>query len=350
MKVGILGGGQLSRMLALAGIPQGIQFSFYESQPSNCVGPLGDLTLAQYDEASLKAFINDVDVVTYENENIPVSVLETIIQTKPVYPGIEPLSVIQDRLLEKDYLNSIGIPTVKYYPINNRKDISNEIPMPFVIKKRRNGYDGKGQFVIETEADLLPIQDTQCEDAIVEQFITFEREISLIGCRGTEGEMVFYDIAENYHRDGILRRTENKVDDPRFQEATSYLEKILLSLNYVGTCTIEFFEKDGGLIANEIAPRVHNSGHWTIEGAVTSQFDNHVRSILSLPLGDTKSYGHFVMYNLIGKLPKVRDIMSLKSVQIHDYEKAPRLARKLGHLTCEKDKALQQKIEQLIWD
>lgn len=334
MRIGILGAGQLSRMLALAGIPQGIQFSFYDTKVTQCVESLGKLTVGNYDEKTLEDFLKEVDIVTYENENIPVTVLEYINQTSPVYPGIKPLSVIQDRLLEKNYLNSIDIPTVNYYPINSKEDIDDSIPMPFVIKKRKNSYDGKGQCVVKTEEDLTKVTDTDCDDAIVEQFVTFEREVSLVGCRNTMGEIIFYDIAENQHREGILRKTENKINDPVLEEAQTYLKKILTSFDYVGTCTIEFFQIKGRLIANEIAPRVHNSGHWTIEGAVTSQFANHLRSIMSLPLGSTESRGEYVMYNIIGKLPDYKKMMGLQEVYYHDYEKSPRPARKIGHVTC----------------
>lgn len=345
MKVGILGAGQLSRMLALAGIPQGIHFSFYADKPSLCVDDLGEMVVGENDDASLKQFLENVDVVTYENENISKEVLEFIQAQKPVYPGIEPLKVIQDRLLEKDYLNSIDIPTVKYYPINSLNEIGSQIPMPFVIKKRRNGYDGKGQYLIKSQADLEGITDSECEDAIIEAYIRFDREVSLVAVRGTNGQMVFYDIAENYHQNAILRQTQNKKNDKALSKAKSYMENLLTALNYVGTCTIEFFERDGELIANEIAPRVHNSGHWTIEGAVTSQFANHIRAILSLPLGDTTSLGEYMMYNLIGKMPDFKKSLSLPGVYYHDYEKAPRAARKLGHLTVIKNASVQKMIE-----
>lgn len=338
MKVGILGAGQLSRMLALAGIPLGIEFAFYEPNPTNCVSNLGDVRHASFqDKQAFSEFVDGVDVLTYENENISLDVLDAIAAMgKTVYPGPQALAKMQDRLHEKSFLNDQGIPTATYYVIDSHEHLINlktTLSFPAIVKKRTQGYDGRGQFVLRTVEDIDLLTDEQCQNAIVEEFVNFDREVSLVGCRDRKGNIVFYDLCENVHHDGILHYTYNKPNDPAQEKAKHYLTHVMESLGYVGVCTLEFFQKGDELIANELAPRVHNTGHWTIEGAQSSQFENHLRAILNWPLGDTTNTGEFVMYNIIGEFPDRLNLLKIPAMHIHDYQKAPREKRKIGHLT-----------------
>ena len=339
MRIGILGGGQLSRMLALAGIPLGLSFAFYEPNSHCPAEELGQVTYAHYDDlTSLQQFIDSVDVVTYENENIPIPTLDFISQRKQLYPGIEPIRITQDRLLEKNYFNQLGIETATYLPVNNTQQLINAIDtlgLPCILKKRRNGYDGKGQVVIRDRKQLNDINDAQCSECIVEGLVDYSREISIIGCRTVHADLVFYDICENQHRNGILYQTTNQVDDPVLEQATTHITRFMNALNYVGVCTLEMFQVGDQLIANEAAPRVHNSGHWTIEGALSSQFENHLRAIINWPLGSTRSNGDFTMFNILSQMPDKQNVLSTNGLHLHDYCKSARKNRKLGHITAE---------------
>jgi len=354
MKVGIIGSGQLSRMLALSGIPLGLEFSFYDPKQSCLIENVGTVTHFPYDDfAALKQFTDDVDVITYENENIPVEALSYVADYKPVYPGLEPLRIMQDRLLEKNYFKQIEIPTTRYFEVNDRDslmELSDELHFPILIKKRRSGYDGKGQVVVRDTDQLEKVNDGQCHDVIIEEFVNYDREISIIACRDMNGKFVFYDICENLHKNGILVRTSNQINDPMFDRAKEYLSRIMNALDYVGVCTLELFEADNGLLANELAPRVHNSGHWTIEGAVTSQFENHLRSILGWPLGETTSNDEFVMYNLLTKISDKQRILGYQGVHLHDYVKKSIKGRKVGHITMLRKQAekISTEIERLL--
>ncbi len=342
MRVGILGAGQLSRMLALAGIPLGLSFAFYAPAATESVKYLGQTFLGEYDDLqALASFLKEVDVVTYENENIPPATLEFILQSKALHPGVNAISVMQDRLLEKQFFNQLKVPTTQYDVIDNLaqlKDACAKHRLPLVLKKRTQGYDGKGQVVIKDAETLATITEAQCQGCILEEFIPYQREVSLVGARDAAGQMVFYDISENVHQQGILIRTRNKVNDPHFANAKTHLTAIMQSLNYVGICALEFFERDGELVANEMAPRVHNTGHWTIEGAVISQFENHLRAILGWPLGATTSYGDFEMTNIIGEMPDPTTLTNFDVVNWHDYKKAPRPGRKLGQMTVSRSR------------
>lgn len=337
MNIGILGGGQLSRMLALSGIPLGLDFSFFEPGKENCVSRLGKVVQKPYtDIDAITAFIKDCDVITFENENIPPKTVETIANLKPMHPNALSLQTTQDRLLEKSLFAELGIPTVAYQSIENLEDLKSfivEHQYPVVLKKRRQGYDGKGQVKLTCEDDLNKLEPSQLSDAIVEQFIQFTREVSMIAVRNTKGELAYYDICENVHKHGILHVTQNKVEDPLFTQAKTLIDKVLQHLDYVGTLAFEFFAVNNKLYANELAPRVHNSGHWTIEGTQTSQFENHLRAILGLSLGNTESLGPYQMLNLLGKIPNYEHLISFDSLHLHDYQKTARSGRKVGHVT-----------------
>ena len=335
MRVGILGAGQLSRMLALAGIPMGIEFVFYSPVHTDCVTHLGELRIGTYeDNAALTQFADCVDVITYENENIPPAVLEHLaLQNKIIRPGINAITIMQDRALEKAFFEELNIPTTKYHRLDNKTalpDLIDRLTFPLVIKKRKNGYDGKGQLVVRNRNELENLSEDQLSETIIEEFIAFDREVSSIGARDSQGNIVFYDICQNTHKNGILIKTHNKPKDPHTHIAREYLTRVMNTLDYIGTCTLEFFVTAKGLIANELAPRVHNTGHWTIEGANTSQFENHLRCLLDLPLGSTASYGKFIMYNLLGKLPDKAKMLAYGTLHFHDYKNQKNLDAKLA--------------------
>ena len=345
MKIGILGGGQLSRMLALAGIPLGLQFFFYEPNDTSAVSGLGDITHGHYDDyETLTLFANKVDIITYENENIPVKTLTFLESHKTLYPNKNALAIMQDRLCEKTLFCDLGIPTNAFFNVNSRQELQSAIDTldyPLLLKKRTQGYDGKGQRKINNSREFEQLTDTDCEHMIAEEWVMFDREVSLIAVRNKSGEMAYYDIAENTHKDGILHKTLNKTNDPIFELANQYVTHIMTHLDYVGVMAVEFFEKNGQLIANEMAPRVHNSGHWTIDAAIISQFENHLRAILNWPLGDTSSLFNAVMHNIIGTMPDKQTVLAQKGTHLHDYHKAENPGRKIGHITssfCHREK------------
>jgi len=341
MKIGILGGGQLSRMLALSGIPLGIEFDFYFPNKMQALNPLGKAHVAEYDDwESLQYFCDQVDVITYENENIKLETLDFLAKSKNIYPDKNVLRVSQDRLLEKALFGELEIPTNRYMAVNSLDELFVAIQTlgyPLMLKKCREGYDGKGQAKINNPSDLSKISVAQCTNAIAEEFVRFDREISLIAARNKREEVVFYDICENVHRDGILFKTVNRFHDSAFAAARNYVEKVLKALDYVGVLTIEFFQVGEQLIANEMAPRVHNSGHWTLDACVTSQFENHVRAILNLPLGDSTSLSQACMYNLLSKMPDITTLLACKGSRLYDYKKTPEKGRKLGHISLLND-------------
>ncbi|MFI3215766.1 MAG: 5-(carboxyamino)imidazole ribonucleotide synthase, partial [Methylococcales bacterium] len=283
MKVGILGGGQLARMIALAGYPLGIRFIFLDPSVGACATTLGDHLHGDYhNETLLAELAKRADVVTYEFENVPANVAEFLAAHTNVYPAPNALAVAQDRLVEKDFLNEIGIPTALYQAVDslsNLQQAMQRIGYPAILKTRTQGYDGKGQSILRSASDLHSSwQKLDGLPAIVEGFVAFSREVSIIAVRSVSGELAFYPLSENVHREGILRVSESCENDSMQAKAEDYVTKLLTALNYVGVIALELFEVNDELIANEFAPRVHNSGHWTIEGAETSQFENHLRA------------------------------------------------------------------------
>lgn len=337
MKVGILGGGQLAQMLIQAGELLGCEFVIYSPAIADSTRGLADYVIGEYtDKEKLNEFLEKVDVITFENENLPVDILEYIATKKTVYPQAAILAQTQDRALEKKLFAELDIPTNENYCIDNSDDlkkVADKLGFPFVLKTRREGYDGKGQYVLKSNADIEAFNDDKLKNTIAEKFVKFDREISAIGVRNALGDVAFYDICENKHDHGILISTKNKKNDPLQELACEYLQRIMQHFNYVGVMAFEFFVKEGRLFANEIAPRVHNSGHWTIEGATSSQFENHLRAISGMPLGATDSIGFSIMLNCIGSMPDKVSILKNKNAYYHDYLKSPRPKRKLGHIT-----------------
>lgn len=357
--IGILGAGQLGRMLALAGYPLGHRFRFLDPASDSPAGLLADhLALGYADASALEQFAHGLDVVTYEFENVPVEAVRHLEQFVPVYPPSIALEKAQDRFIEKSFFQELGIPTPKFTINGLSHGLTDEsgFGFPAVLKTRRMGYDGKGQSIVHSQAEvesglLKRIADAETDVFILEEYVSFDRELSIIAVRNRSGETKFYPLIENHHRDGILRLSLviGNVSVELQKQAEDYAQRILSALNYVGVLTIEFFEKDGQLLANEMAPRVHNSGHWTIEGAITSQFENQVRAVTDAPLGSTNPLGMCAMVNLVGTLPDETSILKIEGAHLHLYDKAPRAKRKLGHITLvEKDVAtLNEKLNEI---
>jgi 5-(carboxyamino)imidazole ribonucleotide synthase len=346
--VGILGAGQLGRMLALAGYPLGMQFRFLDPASDSPASPLADHLVGEYaDKDALEKFAHGVDMITYEFENIPVETVSHLEKFVPVYPPPLALEKSQDRWVEKSFLYELGIPVPKFISGLGSAP-TDDIGFPAVLKTRRMGYDGKGQSIVHSPAELAA---EKTDDSILEEFISFDRELSIIGVRNKSGEMRFYPLVENQHREGILRLSlvTGNVSEQLQKQAEDYATLVMTKLNYIGVLTIEFFEKDGQLLANEMAPRVHNSGHWTIDGAVISQFENHLRAVIDAPLGSTSPLGMCAMVNLIGTIPDETSVLKIEGAHLHLYDKAARPKRKLGHITfVEKDmETLQKKLDQL---
>ncbi|MGL5253088.1 MAG: 5-(carboxyamino)imidazole ribonucleotide synthase [Moraxella sp.] len=337
--IGILGGGQLGLMLAQAALPLGIRCVFLEDSPNCPARLLGQVfSSEQFDE-----FSQSCDIFTLEFENTPLKPAQVLESTKQLYPSSFALSVAQDRLNEKNLFNQLSIATVPFLAVNHKEDIQKAITtlgLPLVLKTSRGGYDGKGQFVLKT-ADQMDTawaelgEATKTAPLIAEGFINFEREVSIIAVRGQTGEIRYYPLAQNEHHDGILAKSTVPAPNTEHltQQAQHNIKKLLEHLNYVGVLTLELFVTPDGLLANEIAPRVHNSGHWSIEGAVCSQFENHIRAVAGLPLGDTSITKPSVMLNVIGKYPVLADVLAIEGVHVHNYDKAEREGRKIAHIT-----------------
>jgi 5-(carboxyamino)imidazole ribonucleotide synthase len=341
MQVGILGGGQLGRMLALAGYSLGLRFRTLDLSSEAVAGHVSELMAADFNDTdALKRFARGLDVVTYEFENVPVDTARFLNRRLPVFPPPEALEAAQDRLTEKRFFERLGIPTPTFTAVDGWDDLKNalnDVGLPAVLKTRRFGYDGKGQVVIRKTEDVSQAwQSLGGVPLILEGFVAFDREVSILAVRSRNGETAFYPLVENHHREGILRLSlcpAPRATSELQREAEAYARAALEALNYVGVLAIEFFERDGHLLANEMAPRVHNSGHWTIEGAETSQFENHLRAILGWPLGSTVPVGYAAMVNLIGTIPDLRSVLATDIAHLHHYGKAPRPFRKLGHIT-----------------
>jgi len=355
MNIGIVGGGQLARMLALAGYPLGLRFTFLDPAPDACAAPLGTHLQGEYDdEEMLKQLAASSDVVTYEFENVPESAVIYLSEHTTVHPGAEALAVARDRLREKSLFRELGLDTPAFLPVDSLVELQqavSEIGLPAVLKTRTLGYDGKGQAVLREPGDVATVwEQLGGVPLILEGFVTFDREISVIAVRRASGEVRFYPVAENTHRDGILSVSRCRSADAMQPQAEQYVRSVLESLDYVGVLTLELFQAGDRLLVNEMAPRVHNSGHWTIEGAAVSQFENHLRAILDLPLGETRAVAHAAMVNFIGTMPASAEVVSLVDVHLHDYGKLPRPGRKLGHATvvAADERGLDVSIEALL--
>lgn len=342
--VGILGAGQLARMLAQAGKPMGLEFVFLDPARDACAAEYGAHICAGWDdEAALKELGQRSDVVTFDFENVPESSASLIESLCPVYPPPRALFKSQDRLREKTMMQELDIPVAPFYPVASRPDLIaavEEIGLPCVLKTRRFGYDGKGQAVLRFQEDMERAwQELGDSELICEGFVPFQAECSIIAARGRDGQTVFWPLTRNLHRGGILALSMAPAFETQLQQrAESMGRRLLDHLDYTGVLALELFLKDGELLANEFAPRVHNSGHWSIDGSHTSQFENHLRAICGMPLGDTGISLPSVMFNLLGKMPanagqQIVDHNGKPSVHWHDYQKTPREGRKIGHVT-----------------
>ncbi|GGA68725.1 N5-carboxyaminoimidazole ribonucleotide synthase [Arenimonas soli] len=346
--VGILGGGQLARMMALAGAPLGLRFLVLDATPDACAGQFAPMLQADYrDQAGLAEFAERVDVATFDFENVPAESARWLAERVPVFPNPRALAVAQDRLAEKTLFRELGIPVPPFATVDSREELDAALATvgaPCILKTRRLGYDGKGQFRIKSPADADAAWQALGAQAdsvglILEGFVAFQRELSVVAVRGRDGELRAWPLTENWHDHGILSASLAPANaDPALEaQALDAARRVAESLDYVGVFALELFLKDGVLVANEMAPRVHNSGHWTIEGAETSQFQNHLRAVLGLPLGSTRAVGHAVMLNWIGEMPEAAPVLAEASGHWHDYGKSPREGRKVGHATLRAD-------------
>jgi len=394
MTIGVLGGGQLGRMLALAGYPLGLRTELYDPSLDACAGQVAPLVSAPYDDwDALARFAEGKACITYEFENVPLETAQFLEKRIPVRPTPRALEIFQDRLLEKQFLNAVGIPTPTFAPIDPAQpDAALEITgLPCVVKTRRFGYDGKGQGVAYTREEYQTlVHRFQPHALIAEAFVPFDREVSAIGVRSLTGEVAVYPLVENWHREGILSVSIPDLTPPaplsvngeggvsaahalgspspftergqggevlshteKGQTVEGHITRLLESLDYIGVLALELFQVGDQLLASEVAPRVHNSGHWTIEGAETSQFENHLRAIAGFPLGSVALRGYCAMVNLIGNLPPIEEVLRIPGAHLHLYGKSPRPGRKLGHITLradtreERDALLQRTLELL---
>ncbi|MBU6456526.1 MAG: 5-(carboxyamino)imidazole ribonucleotide synthase [Bradyrhizobium sp.] len=345
--IGILGGGQLGRMLAMAAARLGLRCRMFSPDPdSPAFDVVLNATCAEYaDVEALELFAADVDVITYEFENVPAAAAMILAARRPVLPNRKILETTQDRLAEKDFVRQIDIGTADYADVCSAASLRAAIArigLPAVLKTRRFGYDGKGQAIIQQGDDTDRIwEELETRSAILEAFVPFEREISVIAARSAEGQVECFDVTENEHRDHILKtsRVPADIPDALAAQACGIAEKIATALNYVGVLAVELFvvKGDGGpkVLVNEIAPRVHNSGHWTLDGATISQFEQHIRAIAGWPLGKPVRHGPVIMTNLIGEeINGYERWLTVPGAAVHIYNKGtPRPGRKMGHIT-----------------
>jgi 5-(carboxyamino)imidazole ribonucleotide synthase len=332
-------------MMALAGYPMGVRCRLLDPKDPTASAEVAEVLAERYDDPdALDRFVTGLDAVTYEFENVDAFALEHLDERVPVRPAQRALEVSQDRLAEKTFFRDHDLDTAPFAGADTVDDLRaavETVGTPCVVKTRRFGYDGKGQAVIRSNDEVdVAWEAVGGVPLIVEGFVEFDRELSILAVRGTDGDLAFYPIPENVHEDGILKVSYAPAPDlsPALVErARGYATRLLEALGYVGVLTIELFQVGDRLLANEIAPRVHNSGHWTIEGAETSQFENHVRAVLGLELGSTAMRGHAGMVNLIGAVPETADVLAHPHTHLHLYRKEPRPGRKVGHMTVRHD-------------
>ncbi|GAA3911740.1 5-(carboxyamino)imidazole ribonucleotide synthase [Litoribacillus peritrichatus] len=370
MKIGVLGGGQLGRMMALAGYPMGLEFGLYDPTEDSCGGQVAPLYTSPFEITdTLKKFVDEHDVFTYEFENVPLELAEYIAQRKPLFPGKDALFYSQHRLTEKNLFKSLDIPVTAFSKVDDRASLlaaGDIVGIPFILKTTTLGYDGKGQYRVMSQGELneladklFPEEGDACQDTvyggvseyIAEAFVNFTRELSIVCVRDQKGDCKYYSPAENDHRDGILHLSvapAEGLSDEHLECLQGYAKKLLEKLNYVGVLSIEFFDTPEGLVVNEFAPRVHNSGHWSMEGSITGQFENHIRAIAGLPLGDTDNRSVSAMYNLVGH-DIDRAALNLSDVHVHWYGKEIKPKRKVGHVNilAESYSALKNKITEV---
>ena len=341
MRIGILGAGQLGRMLAQAGEPLGHTFTFYDAAPGEATTGIGKTIVGGFsDLEKLEAFARECDVITYEFENVPCESAQFLATIRPVYPPPSALEISQDRVREKTFVSELGLATPQFEPASTKDELikaCNTVGYPCIIKTRRFGYDGKGQARATNRESLERIWEELGEaPLIVEALVSFSRELSVIGARDTKGTIAVYPLAHNTHVQGILHRTEipaPSISPATLESAHSIISTIMEALDYVGVLTVELFDVEGTLCINELAPRVHNSGHASIDSMKASQFENHIRAITCMPLGSVESVDRAVMYNIVGTLPPLREVLGLPRTKVHLYNKSERAGRKIGHIT-----------------
>jgi 5-(carboxyamino)imidazole ribonucleotide synthase len=353
--IGVIGAGQLAQMLGEAASELDLKILALTNDANSCARNTVQLVLgSEADRQSITTLAEQVAVISFEHEHIKTPLYKDI--NVPIYPNPAAVRIAQHRALEKNFFKKSGVPTPPFAVADSLLELEKAvvtIGFPCVVKTVEGGYDGKGQKVLKDKTDLAAVwQELGASSLIVEGWVAFERELSLVAARGTNGDIVFYPLTENLHRDGILRVSKAPYEHKNSQKlAEQYLTKILEELNYVGVLTVEFFQQGDALIANEMAPRVHNSGHWTIEGAQCSQFSNHLRAVSGKKLGSTAAKGFSAMINIIGQWPDKEKLKNLAWLHMHDYGKAPRVGRKLGHLTIvaateqERDEKLKEVLE-----
>jgi 5-(carboxyamino)imidazole ribonucleotide synthase len=359
--VGIVGAGQLGRMMALAAYPLGLRCLFLDKSPDAPGAQVAPILVGELEDPQrLRELAERSDVVTFDWENIAGAALDPLKKLTEIRPPVAALTASQDRLHEKALFTRLKIPVAAHSAVDTKADLDSatrQLGVPGVLKTRRLGYDGKGQFVVRSREDIADAWTLMGAPGLIyEKFQAFSREISIIGARSASGKIVYYPLSTNTHGDGVLRFGIAPFVNPSLERsAKRYLKKVMEALDYVGVLTIEFFVVKGRLIANEMAPRVHNSGHWTIDGSVTSQFENHMRAICDLPLGSTRALGHTAMVNFLGKMPDIERLLRIDGLAFHDYGKEPRPGRKLGHCTIvratptERNQALARALALVEW-
>jgi len=337
VRLGVLGGGQLGMMIARAAAPLGITCRFLDPKHAPCAARFGEHVRGDYaDPAAVERFCDGLDAATYEFENVPADAARLVADRVPLRPSVRSLEATQDRAAEKRFIESCGAAVAPWAPVDGPGDLERAlgaIGRPAVLKTRRLGYDGKGQTVVREEEGLGAAREIAAgAPCVLEGFVPFTREVSVVLTRGADGAVAAHPPAENLHAGGILRASIAPAAGA--EGAVPIAERLAAALDHVGAFAVEFFDAPGGLLVNEIAPRVHNSGHWTIDGAGASQFENHARAVLGLPLGDPGAASHALMLNLIGEAPPEPVILELDpDARVHLYGKGPRPGRKIGHVT-----------------
>ena len=357
MKIGVLGAGQLGRMMAISGYPLNHQFGFSGNSNDEPSALLGHMFALEDNADNIESLVVFADVITYESENTDVEIVREINKNVPVYPGEKSLFITQHRGREKALFDQLNIPCASYQMVNSLTDLERavaKIGLPAILKTATEGYDGKGQFLMRSKDQIKEaFESMNGVESILEGFVNFKRELSLIAVRGLDNDHKYYPLVENTHHDGILRLTiapAQNIDVDVQKTAEHYMQILLDEMDHVGVLTIELFETENGLVVNEMAPRVHNSGHWSIEGANTSQFENHIRAITGMPLGDTSLTHNFsAMVNIIGKIGPTQIPLTMPNANLHLYDKDGRANRKLGHINITADSLadLEKSIEQL---
>ena len=342
MKVGILGGGQLAQMLAQAGESLDMEFAFVAPEQDACAAPYGKHFMYPYLDPKAKEELQDwADIVTYEFESIPVPLVEALEEETPVHPSSQALILASDRLNEKNMFNQQGIETAKFATVGSLEDLqaaAKEVGLPAILKTRRDGYDGKGQVVLCDESQLEAAWDSLSPAAcILESMVNFQREVSIVASRNVDGDIAYYPLAENYHREGILRLSLSLKNDPKQKEAEEIIRKVMEKVNYVGTMAVELFDLGDTFAANELSPRVHNSGHWSMNGTIASQFKNHLLAIANQSLQDTSVQNATAMVNLIGGIPDKQAVAEIPNAVLYDYGKELKPGRKVGHINITAD-------------